>query len=136
LEGNCHANHPLHLNVVLQAVTALRVLRFAALLVAGTGGLGRRCFIDRYRPDSLAGHCAHRTCRHPHHARAAGGDCQLLGAYYETYLNAAKTRVGRGPVNIQIPGLVIQMSGHQRAFYGRAYLVDRVPQGLSTDEIR
>jgi hypothetical protein len=61
---------------------------------------------------------------------------QLLGAYYETYLNAAKTRVGRGPVNIQIPGLVIQMSGHQRAFYGRAYLVDRVPQGLSTDEIR
>ena len=60
---------------------------------------------------------------------------QLFGSYYETYLNAAKTRVGRGPVNIQIPGLVIQMSGHQRAFYGRAYLVDRVPQGLSTDEI-
>ncbi|MGA7740816.1 MAG: DUF2844 domain-containing protein [Polyangia bacterium] len=61
---------------------------------------------------------------------------QLLGSYYETYLKAAKTRVGRGPVNIQAPGLVIQMSGHQRAFYGRAYLVDRVPQGLSTDEIR
>jgi hypothetical protein len=61
---------------------------------------------------------------------------QLLGSYYETYLKAAKTRVGRGPVNIQVPGLVIQMSGHQRAFYGRAYLVDRVPQGLSTDEIR
>jgi len=28
------------------------------------------------------------------------------------------------------------MSGIQRAFYGRVYVVDRVPQGLSTDEIR
>lgn len=61
---------------------------------------------------------------------------QLLGSYYETYLKAAKTRVARGPVNIALPGLVIHMSGHQRSFYGRAYLVDRVPQGLSTDEIR
>jgi hypothetical protein len=61
---------------------------------------------------------------------------QLLGSYYETYLKAAKGRVARGPVNIEVPGLVIHMSGHQRSFYGRAYLVDRVPQGLSTDEIR
>jgi hypothetical protein len=61
---------------------------------------------------------------------------QLLGAYYDTYIQAAKGRVARGPVNIELPGLVVHMSGHQRAFYGRAYLVDRVPQGLSTDEIR
>jgi len=33
-------------------------------------------------------------------------------------------------------GLVINMSGHQRAFYGRAYIPERVPQGLSTDDIR
>jgi hypothetical protein len=61
---------------------------------------------------------------------------QLLGAYYDTYIKAAKGRVARGPVNIELPGLVVHMSGHQRAFYGRAYLVDRVPQGLSPDEIR
>jgi len=61
---------------------------------------------------------------------------ELLGEYYDTYLKAAKNRVARGPVNIEVPGLVIHMSGHQRSFYGRAYLVDRVPQGLSTDEIR
>jgi hypothetical protein len=61
---------------------------------------------------------------------------QLFGSYYETYLKAAKGRVARGPVNIELPGLVIHMSGHQRSFYGRAYLVDRVPQGLSADEIR
>jgi len=61
---------------------------------------------------------------------------QLLGAYYETYIKAAKGRVARGPVNVEFAGLVIHMSGHQRSFYGRAYLVDRVPQGISTDEIR
>ena len=61
---------------------------------------------------------------------------KLLGAYYETYLQAAGPRAARGPVNLRLPGLVIHMSGHQRAFYGRAYLTDRVPEGLSTDEIR
>ena len=60
----------------------------------------------------------------------------LLGSHYEAYLSAAGSRVARGPVNIQLPGLVIHMSGHQRAFYGRVYLVDKVPEGLSPDEIR
>lgn len=60
---------------------------------------------------------------------------QLLGSYYETFLKAAGSRMSRGPLNISLPGLVIHMSGHQRAFYGRAYAADRVPQGLSTDEI-
>lgn len=59
---------------------------------------------------------------------------QLLGIYYETYLNAAGFRVVRGPINIQLPGLAIHMSGHQRTLYGRAYIPDRVPQGLSTDD--
>ena len=61
---------------------------------------------------------------------------QLLGVYYETYLKAAGPRVARGPINIQLPGLVIHMSGHQRAFYGRVYIPDQVPQGVSVDEIR
>lgn len=60
---------------------------------------------------------------------------QLLGSYYEAFLKAAGSRVSRGPVNISLPGLVIQMSGHQRAFYGRVYAADQVPQGLSPDEI-
>ena len=61
---------------------------------------------------------------------------ELLGSYYETFLKAAGPRVPRGPLNLSLPGLVIHMSGHQRAFYGRVYVVDRVPQGLSTDENR
>ena len=60
----------------------------------------------------------------------------LLGEHYETFLAAAGPRLARGPVNIRLPGLIIHMSGHQRAWYGRAYLADQLPQGLSADEIR
>lgn len=61
---------------------------------------------------------------------------ELLGDSYETYLAAAGKKMGRAPVILSLPGLYIHMSGRQRAFYGRAYLPDRVPQGLSPDEIR
>jgi len=61
---------------------------------------------------------------------------ELLGDSYQTYLAANKPRMGRAPVNISLPGLYVHMSGRQRAFYGRAYLPPRVPQGVSTDEIR
>jgi hypothetical protein len=61
---------------------------------------------------------------------------ELLGDSYETYLAAAGKRWGRAPVTLSLPGLYIHMSGRQRAFYGRAYLPDRVPQGFSPDEIR
>jgi hypothetical protein len=62
---------------------------------------------------------------------------QLLGSYYETYLTAAGPRAARGgPINLRLPGLIIHMGGHQRAFYGRAYLIDQLPEGLTPDEIR
>jgi len=61
---------------------------------------------------------------------------QLLGVYYQTYLKRCTSSHRTRTINIQLPGLVINMSGHQRAFYGRAYIPDRVPQGLATDEIR
>jgi hypothetical protein len=61
----------------------------------------------------------------------------LLGDSYETYLAAAGKKKARGgPVTLSLPKLFIHMSGRQRAFFGRAYLPDRIPQGLSTDEIR
>jgi hypothetical protein len=61
---------------------------------------------------------------------------ELLGDSYEIYLAAAGKKMARGPINLSLPGLFVHMSGRQRAFYGRAYLPERVPQGLSTDEIR
>jgi hypothetical protein len=65
---------------------------------------------------------------------------QLLGTYFEQYVAAAKAaraaRRGRGPLNIQQPGLVFQNSGHMRAFSGRAYDPGLIPQGVSANEIR
>jgi len=61
---------------------------------------------------------------------------ELLGDSYETYLAAPKPRAGRAPLTLSLPGLYLHMTGRQRAFYGRAYLPDRLPQNFSADEIR
>ena len=61
---------------------------------------------------------------------------ELMGKHYDRYLAAAKERrMGRGPVRIEIPGLVVVMGGHQRAFFGHAYLTDLVPQGFRPEDI-
>ena len=65
---------------------------------------------------------------------------QLLGAYFQQYVLAAKAErehhVGRAPLNVQLPGLVIQTGGHMRAYYGRAYDPELLPVGTSPDDIR
>ena len=65
---------------------------------------------------------------------------QLLGAYYEPYTQAVQaqraTRKGRGPLLIQEPGLVIQISGHMRSFVGRAYVPQMMPAGVKVEDIR
>jgi hypothetical protein len=61
----------------------------------------------------------------------------LMGKHYDRYVAAAKERrMGRGPVRIEIPGLVVVMGGHQRAFFGHAYLTDLVPQGFRPEDIQ
>ena len=42
----------------------------------------------------------------------------------------------RGPLLIQEPGLVVQSGGHMRAYFGRAYIPDQVPQGVNIEEIK
>ena len=61
---------------------------------------------------------------------------QLLGPYFDQYLGAAAQRNRRGPVLIEQPGLVVQSSGHMRAFAGQAYLPDGIPAGVAKEEIR
>jgi hypothetical protein len=61
----------------------------------------------------------------------------LLGGYYQAFVEAARApRRARGPVAIRLPGLVVELAGHQRAFYGRAYLPDAVPPGLRVEDLR
>lgn len=64
---------------------------------------------------------------------------QLLGAYFEQYSQGVKEQkasyVGRRPLNLQLPGLTVQMSGHMRAYAGRAYIPEQVPQGVKVEDL-
>ena len=64
---------------------------------------------------------------------------QLLGAYFDQYAQAVKEQkasyVGRRPLDIQLPGLVVQMTGHMRAFAGRTYIPEQVPQGVKVEDL-
>jgi hypothetical protein len=61
---------------------------------------------------------------------------QVLGPYFDTYVAAVAQRKAKGPVNVVLPGLVVQSSGHMRAFSGKAYLPDAVPAGVASEEIK
>lgn len=63
---------------------------------------------------------------------------QLLGKYFERYKQAAVAahRHGRRPLVVRQPELVVQSGGHMRAFHGKAYLPNMLPEGLHADAIR
>lgn len=65
---------------------------------------------------------------------------QLLGSYFQQYVQAAnaqsEARMGRRPLVIELPGLVVQVGGHPRAFAGRAYVPEMLPTGVRTEEIQ
>jgi hypothetical protein len=63
---------------------------------------------------------------------------QILGSYFQQYSAALQARprmYGHHPLNIQQQGLVVQTGGHMRAHFGRAYLPDLLPQGITVSEI-
>jgi len=65
---------------------------------------------------------------------------QILGSYFQTFSDAAQAqraaRRGRGPIYIQQPGLIVESTGHARAFSGRAYDPGKLPQGVTANDIR
>jgi Protein of unknown function (DUF2844) len=65
---------------------------------------------------------------------------QVLGDRFVQYQAALqanqRARRGRGAVVIDQPDLVVQISGHQRAFTGRAYVPALLPAGVQLDAIR
>lgn len=61
---------------------------------------------------------------------------QVLGTYFDRYVQAAAKRTARGPVAVEQPGLVVQSSGHMRAFLGKAYIPEALPAGVGADAIR
>lgn len=65
---------------------------------------------------------------------------QLLGSHFEEYMRAVQAqssgRVGRRPIAIELPGLVVHMTGHPRSYAGHAYVPEMVPQGVKDEDIR
>jgi len=61
---------------------------------------------------------------------------QVLGGYFDRYVEAASKRKSRGPIAIELPGLVVHSSGHMRAFVGKAYIPEALPPGVAADSIR
>lgn len=56
----------------------------------------------------------------------------LLGTYFPAYKEAAQNHTNRrGPWAIQKDALIVEITGHMRAFYGRAYVTDLLPEGIS-----
>lgn len=63
---------------------------------------------------------------------------QLLGQYFDQYMQAAQTtpHVQRRVVHIETGDMVFESGGHMRFIVGRAYLRDKLPNGVSADAIR
>jgi Protein of unknown function (DUF2844) len=65
---------------------------------------------------------------------------QILGTSFEPFTQAARAqktrRPGHGPVVIRQAGLVILSGGHTHDFFGKAYLPELLPKGVSAEEIQ
>ena len=64
---------------------------------------------------------------------------QILGTYFQQYVSALRTQpkvYGHPPIDLQLPGLVVQASLYLGSYSGRAYLPDLLPQGTKVDQIQ
>lgn len=62
---------------------------------------------------------------------------QFLGAYYPQYVQAAAApHAGHRHLSVELPSLVVHSGGRMRAFYGRAWAPDLIPQSVSADDIK
>jgi hypothetical protein len=61
----------------------------------------------------------------------------VMGEHYDAFISATRgKRMAHGVARIELPGMVVVMGGHQRAFFGHVYLTDLVPPGFVPEEIR
>ena len=69
-----------------------------------------------------------------------GESNELLGAYggqlAQAMHSAQRQRHVGGSVHIELPGLTYHAAGHMRYFSMRAFVPERVPQGVALEEIR
>jgi hypothetical protein len=62
---------------------------------------------------------------------------QLLGPYLGQFQNSPNTkRARRRGASLDDGELVVEISGHMRAFFGRAYLISQLPAGASAEIVQ
>lgn len=62
---------------------------------------------------------------------------QLLGDYFAPVMQTPRNqRQGRGPLQVKQPNVVFQSGGHMRAFFGRAYVPDMLPKGVTAGVVQ
>lgn len=65
---------------------------------------------------------------------------QIFGSYFQRFLSASSTAhhdaASRRHFELRQPDLIVQSSGHMRAFHGRAYVPSLMPAGVTPDDIR
>ena len=62
---------------------------------------------------------------------------QLMGSSFGDYAAAVNSKAaGGGPLQIKLPGLVVQSGGRMRAFVGYAYIPQLMPAGVAIDDIQ
>ena len=60
----------------------------------------------------------------------------IMGTHYDRYIEATRgQRRARGPVRIELPGMVVFMGGYLRTFWGHVYLTDQLPEGFTPQEL-
>jgi len=61
---------------------------------------------------------------------------QALGQYFEPFVSAPRAKFAdRRHLQIQQGDLIVQMSGHMRALFGRAYLSSAIPSGVNVGDL-
>ena len=61
----------------------------------------------------------------------------IMGEHYDQFIAGTRgRRMARGPVCIELPGMVVVMGGHQRAFFGHVYLTDLMPGDFALQDLR
>jgi len=61
----------------------------------------------------------------------------IMGAHYDRFLESRRGKPrARGPLRVDLPGMVVFMGGYLRTFFGHVYLTDLVPAGLDPKDIR
>jgi hypothetical protein len=62
---------------------------------------------------------------------------EVMGTRYQQYLEARRGRPrARGPVHVELPGMVVVMGGYLRTSWGHVTLTDLAPPGWNDEALR